>query len=471
MKRSFKFQIFIRLIFITFMIVGANRLIAQQFLKEQVRDQIHQEMARALNICESKFDNREAFLACFKALEKGNLISNVSDFYVLCRRPVGGQPAASIESCPEQEVIDFWKTHQHNDVDGVHFYRGNLADEPWLAVALKAQAGGPEVWIKQIDVDFMVDQMWALRDRNLIRVVPIVLIMLLLMTFYMTRLMMRPVVDLEYGLSSLDASNLARSSNIEAPYREFEKLVKVYRSMQARLNEGFVKARRFASDASHELRTPLTILRGQVEQLIHELPVGSAQQIRIRSMSDEVERLIDITEKLLMLSRADANSLVQQLSRVNLSDLLIRLINDAYTFQPSLKITSEIAPDVLWQCDKTLIRQLIQNLYVNAVNYNQPHGWIHIRLRQLNSAFELTIENPSLDMPADLVEHAFDRFYRGDASHTRQVDGLGLGLSICLEIAKLHQATLSLAVTDKKTVVATLAAPLQGGAFDDDRVI
>jgi signal transduction histidine kinase len=460
MKRSFKLQIFIRLIFITFMIIAANRLIAQQFLKEQVRDQVHQEMARALNICEAKFDHREAFLSCFKALEKGSLISNVSDFYVLCRRAEGVRPAGSFEGCPEPGVINFWESHPHHDVNGTLFYRDQLSDVTWLAVTRKEQAGGPEVWIKQIDVDYMVDQMWALRDRNLVRVVPIVLVLLLLMTFYMTRLMMRPIVDLERGLSSLDASNLARSSSIVAPYREFEKLVKVYRSMQARLNDGFVKARRFASDASHELRTPLTILRGQVEQLIHELPVGSNQQIRIRSMSDEVERLIDITEKLLMLSRADANSLGQKLSRVNLSDLLICLINDAYTFQSSLKITSEIAPDVFWQCDKTLVRQLIQNLYVNAVNYNEPNGWIHIRLRQLDAAFELTIENPSRDTPADLAEHAFDRFYRGDASHTRQVDGLGLGLSICLEIAKLHQANLTLAITNQKTVVATLAGPL-----------
>lgn len=461
MKRSFKFQIFIQLLFITFMIVGANRLIAQQFLKEQVRDQIHQDMALALNTCERHFENRTAFLACFKALEKGSLISNVSDFYVLCRRSVKDASAASVERCPDQGGESFWRSHPHSDVNEHSFYRGPLNDEPWLAVKFKEQVSGPEVWIKQNDVDYMVDQMWALRDRNLVRVMPIVIIMLILMTIYMTRLMMRPIGDLELGLSSLDASNLDRSSSIEVPYREFEKLVKVYRSMQARLSDSFVKARRFASDASHELRTPLTILRGQVEQLIHEVPVGSSQQIRIRSMSDEVERLIDITEKLLMLSRADANSLVQHLSRVNLSDLLLQLINDAHTFQSSLKITSEIAPDVYWQCDRTLVRQLIQNLYVNAVNYNQPNGWIHLSLQPSSDMFELTIENPSVEVPADLVEHAFDRFYRGDASHARHVDGLGLGLSICLEIAKLHQASLSLSITRQKTVVAKLSGPLR----------
>jgi two-component system sensor histidine kinase QseC len=125
-----------------------------------------------------------------------------------------------------------------------------------------------------------------------------------------------------------------------------------------------------------------------------------------------------------------------------------------------LKISSTIAPHVIWRCDKTLAHQLIHNLYANAVNYNQAHGWIHVTLEQEDGAFKLSVENPTSDIPADLSERAFDRFYRGDASHARQVDGLGLGLSICLEIAKLHKATLALTVTEKQTVMATLSAPL-----------
>jgi len=201
-------------------------------------------------------------------------------------------------------------------------------------------------------------------------------------------------------------------------------------------------------------------LRGNVERLIHDLPMGSDAQIRMRSVSDEVERLIEITEKLLLLSRADANSLRQELTDVNLSLLLTQLIKDAHSFQSKLKISSAIAPDVIWRCDKILIHQLIQNLYANAVNYNRAQGWIHFTLEEKNGGFSLSVENPISNVPADLSERAFDRFYRGDASHTRQVDGLGLGLSICLEIAKLHKAALSLVVTEQKTVVATLSAPL-----------
>jgi two-component system sensor histidine kinase MtrB len=95
------------------------------------------------------------------------------------------------------------------------------------------------------------------------------------------------------------------------------------------------------------------------------------------------------------------------------------------------------------------------------VNYNQPNGWIHFALKKSGDSFVLIIENPTTDIPSDLLSHAFDRFYRGDASHARQVDGLGLGLSICAEIAKLHLGTLALEVGPQNTVVVTLNAPLK----------
>jgi signal transduction histidine kinase len=72
----------------------------------------------------------------------------------------------------------------------------------------------------------------------------------------------------------------------------------------------------------------------------------------------------------------------------------------------------------------------------------------------------LSIENSSVNIAADLEARAFDRFYRGDASHARQIDGLGLGLSISSEIAKVHQASLTLSVTAKKSVLLTLIGPL-----------
>jgi signal transduction histidine kinase len=107
-----------------------------------------------------------------------------------------------------------------------------------------------------------------------------------------------------------------------------------------------------------------------------------------------------------------------------------------------------------------LVKLLIHNLFENAQKYNVTQGWIHLTLAREGNGFRLSLENSSENIAADLEARAFDRFYRGDASHTRQIDGLGLGLSICSEIARIHHGTLTLGVTKANTVLLTLIAPL-----------
>jgi len=460
MKQSFKLHLFIRLFVITLLIIGTNRMIAQHFLTKQLRDSLHQEMGQALISCVGDFERRPQFLSCYSALRKGDVRASVSDFYLLCAQPSGAAGPSAIAACPRGIPANFWSNTTQTIHDQIDASRGVVDGEDWFAVRFTGQPNGPEVWMRQNEVDLLVEQMWEFRDRNLYLVLPWILVLLGLMTFYMAHVLMRPIVLIEANLSKVNASNLGSPILLKAPYREFVKLVRVFEDLQERLNDSFIKARRFASDASHELRTPLTILRGHAEQLIHDLPTGSEAQVQMRLMGDEVERLIDITEKLLLLSRADSNSLFSKLSEVNLSALLTGLVEDNVTFQSNLKLTHDIAPDVIWTCDKTLAHQLVQNLYSNAVKYNLPQGWIHVSLASADGYFELTMTNPTHEVPLDLVERAFERFYRGEASHTRNIDGLGLGLSICLEIAKLHQGTLTMRIENDKTVTMTLRAPL-----------
>ena len=461
MKRSFKARVFLHVILITLVVIFSNRLTAQHFLTEQLQDRIHQEMGVALQTCEKHFQHTDEFLSCFKAIEKGGLFSSISDFYVLCGQTKNiGQTNMGALCQPLLASREFWQSNAVSTQGEIQFSHGTVEQKHWYAVRFKDRLKSSEIWLDAKEIDLLMLRVWALRDRNTIYVLPTILLTLLALTLYLTYVVMRPITSIQNNMDKLTANTLDQSIVLQAPFVEFETLIKVFDDLRSRLNDSFTKARRFASDASHELRTPLTILRGNVERLIHDLPMGSDAQIRMRSVSDEVERLIEITEKLLLLSRADANSLRQELTNVNLSLLLTQLIKEAHSFQSKLKISSAIAPDVIWRCDKILIQQLIQNLYANAVNYNCAPGWIHFALVEANGVFSLSVENPISDVPADLSERAFDRFYRGDASHTRHVDGLGLGLSICLEIAKLHKATLSLVVTDQKTVIATLSAPL-----------
>ncbi len=462
MKRSFKLHFFIQILITTLFVIFANRLIAQHFLSVQMTEKVHQEMGIALSNCESDFSNRGDFLQCFKSIEKGSLTNSISDFYLFCDSP-NKTALATTSPCEKvREDLNFWtQRRSFSELESninIEYAFGLNETEEWMAVRLAANPKGPQLWLKQSQVQDMLARMWALRDRNLARTLPSIACLLLFLTIYMTYVVMRSIASLENTLSQMTPEGLNKSVAQNAPFKEFDKVVNVFEGLRIRLHESFVKARRFAGDASHELRTPLTILRGNVERLINDLPVGSDTQIRMRNLGDEVERLIEITEKLLLLSRADANSLRHQLTDVDMSELLSQLLRDARGFHPNLRFTSEVETSVSWHCDKTLANQLIHNLYANAVNYNQPNGWVHVKLERRHKGFVFSIENPTESIPAELPSRAFERFYRGDESHGRQVDGLGLGLSICAEIAKAHGAQIDMNVTEKGTVLVTLIA-------------
>lgn len=277
-----------------------------------------------------------------------------------------------------------------------------------------------------------------------------------MMTWHIFNVAMRPIREINKSITTLDLKTFEIKTALVAPYKEFLNIVDSFESLRLRLIQSFEKARRFASDASHELRTPLTILRGNAEALIKDLANGSDEQIRTQLIVSEIDRLVTITQKLLWLSRADANKLHPVFQEINLSDVMGQWVLDAQTFNPNIKLTGEIQPKVMWKCDSDLIHQLIGNLYDNAVKYNLAEGWIHFRLRQDTNGFYLSVENPSTPLPPNFEKQAFDRFYRGDDAHSRAIDGLGLGLSLCQEIASVHDAHLSVKVMSDGVVIFNL---------------
>jgi signal transduction histidine kinase len=106
-----------------------------------------------------------------------------------------------------------------------------------------------------------------------------------------------------------------------------------------------------------------------------------------------------------------------------------------------------------------LINQLFYNLYTNAVKYNIEGGWIKMKLFKSGEGFVFSMSNPTTNPPSDLAKKAFDRFYRGDSSRARDIDGLGLGLSLAQEIARVHSSELSMEVSSENIVTLRLSYP------------
>ena len=187
--------------------------------------------------------------------------------------------------------------------------------------------------------------------------------------------------------------------------------------------------------------------------------MGSGTQIRMRVIADQVDHLIDISSKLLLLSQADANSIKLQLETLGLSQLVWNWTQDARSFDERIEIKHSIEPRLSCRGDRLLLLQVIQNLYTNAINYNIDRGWLRITLKQHAGEILLCFENPSEAIPSDFSERAFDRFYRGPDALAKGINGYGLGLSLCQEIAKVHGGSITIDTTHDR-VFMTLILPV-----------
>jgi two-component system heavy metal sensor histidine kinase CusS len=227
--------------------------------------------------------------------------------------------------------------------------------------------------------------------------------------------------------------------------REIARLIEVINGMLERLERSFRQAARFSADAAHELKTPLTILQGQLEQSLQETPDGSPIQRTLSDLLDEVQRLRSIVRKLLLLAQADAGRLGEAGASevIDWSGRVSELVEDTRELAPSLAVSADVASGVEVRGDEDLLVQLLQNLASNAIKFNRGEpGAIAFELRAEQGRAVFRIANTGSPFTAEERERIFERFYRGDPSHNRRVDGVGLGLSLAREIALAHGGEL-----------------------------
>lgn len=460
MKRSFKLRLFISMMCIACFIILGNRLIANAMVKRQSTATLHMQMQNGIQMCADKITDRDLFLGCYKNFSKGRLVRSLSEEFVLCQKGIAISPKGEDPPCSAAGSDSaFWATSKFVNNEQVQGVIKEMNGRTWHAVRLTRQQD-TQIFLNDVSLQNYLSDIWQLRDDNLIFVLPIVLVLLVVATLILIRFAMAPIESLQAALKRVNTKNLGKSEPITSSYKEFQVFVAVYDDLCKRLDASFTKAKRFSSDAAHELRTPLAILRGNAEQLIGELSVGSKAQIHARKIADEIERLIKMSEDLLLLSKADAQLITQDLKGFDLSSFMNQLAQDSSNYQPSLKVKKLIEPDIVWKCNQRLAQQLIHNLYTNAVKYNSPNGWIQFSLRRDGEELEVSLENTAINVAEDLPQKAFDRFYRGNLDRNRHIDGLGLGLSICHEIATLHRGTLAMEVTPNQTVIVRFRAPL-----------
>lgn len=215
------------------------------------------------------------------------------------------------------------------------------------------------------------------------------------------------------------------------------------------LNELDEKRRNFVSDVSHELKTPMAGIKLLCDSLVEaENPDMNTVREFLGDMSEEIDRLTRLINRLLTLSRLDANTELS-LSEVDISALCEGVVRSLRQFadEKGITLVFEGSEDkCLVSADYDKIYEAVYNLADNAIKYTDNGGNVSVRVGMENAKCTIAIQDNGGGIPDSEKLNVFERFYRLDDSRARETGGTGLGLAISKEAVMLHNGTIE--VTD-----------------------
>jgi len=252
----------------------------------------------------------------------------------------------------------------------------------------------------------------------------------------------RPVYEITEQATSIEGGTLGQRIVAHAETDEYRGLVAVLNRMLERIDAAFKNQQRLTADVSHELRSPLTALRGEMEVALRSERSPRDYQRVLHSALEEIDRLTQMSEDLLLITRADAHLL--QAHRVPTDiDAIVDGVVDA--LQPrieerELAVDCHFAPDATHAVvDPDLVTRLVQQLLDNAVKFTAPGGRVRVATAPLNGdgGIEIVVEDTGPGLGPELLPHVFEPFFRADQARSRGT-GTGLGLAMVAAIARLH---------------------------------
>lgn len=221
----------------------------------------------------------------------------------------------------------------------------------------------------------------------------------------------------------------------------------------------------FVANVSHELKTPLTAIKGYTETLLSGALHDEANAIKFLKIIDQhANRLNQIVHDLLDLSKLESNQFSLRLEEIDLPDFLEDL---NVTFEKSL-ILKKI--ELVVQCenvklvfaDPNALRQILSNLLDNAIKYSQEGGKIFLKVFEKEKDVVFSVKDTGPGIPPEHLPRIFERFYRVDASRSRQMGGTGLGLSIVKHLVQLQGGEISATSEFGKGSEFTFTIPQKG---------
>lgn len=299
------------------------------------------------------------------------------------------------------------------------------------------------VMLVSVSTDSIVDSMQILDERILIVELTIAVVLLAL-AFAAGIIMVRPFQRISRSLAAV-TDGYEDNYLHENTYTETILISESFNRMVERMKVLDDSRNEFVANVSHELKTPLTSMKVLADSLLaqEDVPAELYQEF-MGDLSEEIERENKIINDLLSLVKMDKTANTLNIKSESINALVERILKQLRPIAATrnIEVVFESFRPVTAEVDEMKLSLAITNLVENAIKYNKENGWIHVSLNADHKNCYIEVADSGIGIPEEALEHIFERFYRVDKSHSREIGGTGLGLAIARSAVVMHRGAI-----------------------------
>ena len=182
----------------------------------------------------------------------------------------------------------------------------------------------------------------------------------------------------------------------------------------------------------------------------------------MEDITNEIERENKIITDLLSLVKMDKSAADLNISVVNINEMLELILKRLRPIaeKQNIELVLETFRPVTAEIDEVKLTLAVTNLVENGIKYNRDNGWGHVTLNADHQYFYVKVEDSGIGIPEESLEHIYERFYRVDKSHSREIGGTGLGLAITRNAVLMHRGAIKAYSTEGEGTIFTIRIPL-----------
>ena len=287
-------------------------------------------------------------------------------------------------------------------------------------------------------------------------------ILVLVLGYLLSKSLVKPFTRVSKAIEELTDGYL--DEEISVPdYSETQMLSSVFNKMLKRMKVLDDSRQEFVANVSHELKTPMTSIKVLADSLVgqEDVPVELYKEF-MQDIAVEIDRENKIITDLLALVKMDKKASDLNIEKVNINELMESILKRLKPIADKKKVelVLETYRPIVAEVDEVKLSLALSNLVENGIKYNVEDGWVHVTLNADHKYFYVTVADSGVGIPKDSIDKIFERFYRVDKSHSREIGGTGLGLAITRNAIAMHRGAVKVNSEEQKGTTFSVRIPL-----------